>query len=263
MYLEEFEKLINEGEKEFNKTDFMNAFRSFGKALKLAQENEDQYGIADAYMHLGNVYLFKKQYKFSLESYEKAYEISIAIENYDLLAPCINNLINVYIETQDYERANHLIKKGLDLFNKENDMKRYGILLSNYSSLLFNQKKFEEAELILKSSEESLKDVDLQQVHGNIQYGLGQVYQQMNDIEMSVFHYMRALKIGEQLGFPELAGDSALNLGYNYGKLKNPQKGKEFYIKSLKLYSLCENPKNKWMVERNLRAMGINPHEII
>lgn len=213
-------------------------------------------------MHLGNVYLSKKQYKFSLESYEKAYEISIAIKNYDIIAPSINNMINVYIETQDYEKANEFIKKGLDLFSKENDMKRYGILLSNYSNLLFDQNKFEEAELILKSSEESLKDVDLQQVHGNIQYALGQVYQQKNELELSVFHYIRALKIGEQLGLPELAGDSALNLGYNYGKLNNPQKAKEFYIKSLKQYSLCENPKNKWMVERNLRTMGINPHEI-
>ena len=263
MHIEDFEKLINQGENEFNKTDFMKAFRSFGKALKLAQENEDQYGIADAYMHLGDVYLFKKQYQFALESYEKAYEISIATQNFNLLAPCINNIIGVYIETQDYEKADSLIKDGLELFNKSNDMKRYGILLSNYSNILFNQKKFKEAELILKSAEESLKEVDIRQVHGNVQYGLGQVYQQMNDIEMSIFHYQRALKIGEQLGFPELAGDSALNLGSNYGKLRNLQKAKEFFVKSYQFYSLCENPKNKWMVERNLRAMGINPHEII
>ena len=126
------EELMLKGENALNKNDHSSAFRYFGLALKESQSHNDQYGIADAYMHLGHIYFFKNQNQYAKESYAKTFNIAMEIKNYELFASAVNNLLNVHIQNKEYSMAEKIFQKALETYTESDDKIRLAKLKSNY-----------------------------------------------------------------------------------------------------------------------------------
>lgn len=204
-------------------------------AVKQANNQNDDYEIANASVALGLIYNRLKDYELALELFSNAYLIRTKTEDYFAAASTLNLIARSYSLKKDRKQAEEYYMKSLDLREKIND--KNGIpwtfmgLASLYEEFNQYQKAIENYKKAL-SLDESNKQCSLLSYHG-----LGRVYRQLKDYDNSYLNLQKAISIAElynskPLMFPiysslskyyENIGDYKLSLDYykKYHDLKN------------------------------------------
>ncbi|EAY28306.1 serine/threonine protein kinases, putative [Microscilla marina ATCC 23134] len=129
----------------------------FKQAFEVAQQIGDQKSLGLVYKDLGIFYRKKKQCNQSQEYLHQAKAIFTSLKNYRHLSSSQIALGQTYYDCGEYQKAQHVLEKGLELAKKKGDIKAngYSILSATYAKLGDYQKAYEN-HLLFKATTDSL-----------------------------------------------------------------------------------------------------------
>ncbi|MEO5944181.1 MAG: tetratricopeptide repeat-containing sensor histidine kinase [Ferruginibacter sp.] len=185
-----------------------------------------KYGIAFMYLTKG-ILLNDAGESSALDYFQKAYEMSLSINDLEGVSQAVSDIGNVYYRQSDYTQAMEWYLKSLQIGEKAKNDITIGAAYANISSLYYTQKNY------LKSFEYAQKSLDHFQKTGDqerIALGLsfvGDAYVQLHDTAQAKVFYDRALKIYEaknnKTGMASLYSQIAVLFYPDYKKINEYQ----------------------------------------
>ncbi len=115
------------------------AFDNYFKSLKLAEQINDKKGITIALNGMGNVFLNTEQYDKALHYLKKALTIETEVENPRGQEYGLANVGEVFLYKKQYDSAYHYFSKSLELSLK-NPRKESTAIKYNFFGLLYQKK---------------------------------------------------------------------------------------------------------------------------
>ena len=187
-------------------------------------------------MNRGNLDEAERFYQDSLKAHQDLYG-----EDHQEIAPCLNNLGNVYYHKGNYKKAEECFERSIHIYKEY-----YGENHAAIATAMCNIGMVNKMMGNLKKAEDFYKkSLEIQQNlfgenHLSIATSLnnlGELYESL-DLTISVDYYLKSLKIRENLlekNHSDIA-DSLNNLGGVYLKLENWPKAEEYFWNSLDIY---------------------------
>ena len=112
--------------------------------------------------------------------------------------------------------------KAYDLSVKINDLFIQGMLLNNIGLIKFHNKQYEQALEDFKEATKISEKIDNVRLAFNLQNNLGLVYEQLGMLEKSIRYYKKILKMARNIGFPYSKAIAHINLAETYKLNKEP-----------------------------------------
>jgi signal transduction histidine kinase len=135
-------KILNEISEKLEYTDLETAIKYGEYSLKLAQKNNYQKGIGDAYNNLGLLYFSKSDYVRSLKSIYKAIDTYDKLGNPLSLSFAYNNLAFIYIVQKKYDKGIDFYLKALELNIQLKNNEKTASILNNIADAYLQKKDY-------------------------------------------------------------------------------------------------------------------------
>ena len=171
--------------------------------LQPDEKNSLQFREVDLQIKIGYIFHMQCKYSFAKDYYEKAYKSAAVLGNDSLIAESSFNLGEINLENGKYVDAINAYDKALELFHKINYTN--GIIWTHL--------------------------------------GLGIVYRECGNTDLSKSHYFEAKKISEQNGDPYLVGMCNNNIGNLFGQIRDYSSAIKYLKLALKNFEESGNEK--------------------
>jgi len=139
--LEEANKRIETGIKEFKKQSFAEAEKDFYWALDSYILLDNREGQAAVFLSLGTLYLTQAKMKEAFSMFKKALDISVELNNHPLRIDALSSLAGLYLLTEELSEATEAISQGLELAKEAGLKRRKATLKLGDVSKITGQKK--------------------------------------------------------------------------------------------------------------------------
>ncbi|MDB5144167.1 MAG: tetratricopeptide repeat protein [Mucilaginibacter sp.] len=148
--------------------DYLNALSYYKRAKNLL-------GEAKVYNNIGNLYL-TIDYDQSLDYLQKGLNIALEVGNKKMIASAYLNMGNVYYWKKNFSRSLDYYNKSRDLFTKLNDAVNSIIILQNVGVIYWKLKQYDKAEQLLLQANREAKNKDLNTSIAKIDLSLSSLY---------------------------------------------------------------------------------------
>ncbi|MEI6576580.1 MAG: tetratricopeptide repeat-containing sensor histidine kinase [Bacteroidota bacterium] len=259
---------------------------------KLAQKLSFAKGICKSYLSMGSCYYVKSDYEKALLNFNKALDISEAINDKSTSATIYLNLGNLSFNQSDFPKTIDFYNKALKALEASREFGRFASVYGNLGNVYLVKGDYPKSlDYQLKSLESAEKSNNLK-VQGNALVGIGNVYSRIPDYPKAIDYYYKSLKIFELSGnkkgsaysygsvgviyyrqknyknaidnfclaekFSILVGDKRgtgityTNIGNIYTDQKLYKKALEYHLKALSVFKLCNSRSNIASAQNNL-----------
>jgi signal transduction histidine kinase/DNA-binding NarL/FixJ family response regulator/tetratricopeptide (TPR) repeat protein len=217
----------------YQDVDFSKSISIGDDAIKMAEENKNDFWKAKFYTVIGNVYHKKSDYNTAISYFEDAKEILLNYNDTGTILTIYNNLGTTYSDVGNYAKSTELLFEGLKIAeesNSENDIAR---IANNIGLNYYYQSEYNTAliyyNIALKIREKKEDKQGVALAYNNI----GIIYYFLEDLEKVVDYFHKALSIYEELG--DIRGQSLpfYNIAEIYFEQKRYEDALEYYNKSL------------------------------
>lgn len=208
------------------------------QGLELANELDDQYGIASLLNVEGKIFAIRKDYEKALASRRKSFKIFSTIGARTYMVVVANNIAVILNSLGRYEEALIALEKALEIENEIGAKYRIGNLYHNIGKTLLRMNKKEEA---LRYIDKSL------QIHNAINHFFGEAaafhargvcLEHMDKNQEAIQSYEASLKISDSIGYHLGMLNNFKALGNAHSKLLKENEACtaiEWYIRALAL----------------------------
>lgn len=173
---------------------------SYGKkAIELSIRLNNTQLLARANTALGNVYYEKGAYGLALQSYSGA--LSRCIEEFDneFVAGCLNNIGKVYRKLGLYDLANVKFEQAIALYSDENDISGIASSHLNLGVSSFKMKDYDQAMQSFNTVLDTPYKELDQSMRATTYKNVGNVFLQKGEYTMAAEFYQRAFNIYERI----------------------------------------------------------------
>jgi two-component system NarL family sensor kinase len=136
-------------------------------------------------------------------------------------------------ETENADSAFFYYKKGKELSDKLNYVKGIAAYVSYSIVILNNQGKFKEALKLCNDLLEVLEKGSSKKELASAYINAGSEWQYLSDLETAADYYLKAVKLGEEIGNKKIQRVANNNLASVFNSLQQYDKGKQYAEKSL------------------------------
>ena len=172
---------------------------SYKQALTIFRKLEDRQGEGIALDNIGNVYQSWEQYEEALTAHKQALTIFRELGDRHGEGRALGNIGNVHETLRQYQKALTTHKQALTIFRELGDRNGEGNVLNNIGVVYVNVGQYQNASLAFQDSlsiHEALGGLDSLWL---AQRGLASVEVRLNQSEIAINHYEKALDTIEQL----------------------------------------------------------------
>ncbi len=211
------------------------------KSLAIAEEMNNQEGIAALSNSIGTVYHRQGYIETATEYYLKNIQIKEDLNDFKGLSIGYNNLGLMYQEEDDYDQAIIYFNKGLNAAKEINYEKG---LAYNYSSigLVFNhEKKYDEAFEAFFKTLEIVEKIGLNEMLSNVYYNLGRIRFEQGKTSKAYPYALKNFKVSKDLGYPDNIKVAAQLLGQIYEEQGKGLKALEMFRLSIQMRDSLTN----------------------
>jgi tetratricopeptide (TPR) repeat protein len=185
----------------------------YDKALNYIQKSFYYYSkinniekVIELIIDEGNIYLFKGLYEIALNKYRQAYSFysQLSYKALGIESRILYNISTCYHRLKDREKALKYAEEVLKVDEQLKDVKRYAESLVKYASTLILNKKYTEAEEILKKANLLLNEEKDRKTQAFLENNLGCIYMESGNYIKAYKHLIKAKQIKEDMDLDEL-----------------------------------------------------------
>lgn len=135
------------------------SYKSLNTYIEFTKNNFPEY-IYDAYFFAGTFYLSNKDFKKSLDYYQRSLEIAKKSKNKQQVANSKMFIGNIYSETKQYEKAKSFFNEAKNYFEEHQLNNNLQMLYYYYSDINYNQKDYINALFYINKALKLTKEKD-------------------------------------------------------------------------------------------------------
>lgn len=169
--------------------------------MSLSQELDSTFYLHKAYLEKGNALTKKGDLNEALENYLRAAEISLELDDENILGGIYVSIAGVYHNMQHHENTVLYYKKAIDLFesNKKVDSTYLGIANLNLGMEYLRVKQADSALIYLKESEPIFKHLNYEKGIAYAKGNIGMAFFLKNKRKQAEIHLDQAIEMLEPL----------------------------------------------------------------
>ncbi|TYQ24099.1 CHAT domain-containing protein [Pseudanabaena sp. UWO311] len=229
----EAEQLLKLGDEQYEKSQFQEALQTYGKALKIYQQNKDRKGLGNSQRKLGNIYNALGQYQKAIEYLEQALEIARQVDAQESEGRTLNNLGNTYSYLGQYQKAIEYYQQSIIITKQIGDLKGQVIAQGNLGSAYDLIGQYQKAIAHYQKSLDINRQIGYRSGEARALNNLGIVYNYLKQYQKAIEYYQQSLVIAKQIKNTIIEGEIINNLGNTLIALGQYQKAIEYYQQSL------------------------------
>ncbi|MBB3967958.1 tetratricopeptide repeat protein [Mucilaginibacter phyllosphaerae] len=158
------------------------------KSLAIAQKLNDKQLIGSSYLNIGNVYYRKKSFYQALTYYDKGNSIFMSIKDTVNLIQALQNRGVIYFNLNQFDKAENLLLAA-NKAAKEMDLNK-PVASTNLTlaSLYIAQRRFDEAERIVREGQAYSKAVKDEKLESDYNYTIYQLESKRKNYERALYY---------------------------------------------------------------------------
>ncbi len=196
------------------------------RALSFFEQTTDTFSKAKCLTNLAVTYRKLNLEKEAFDSYFKALKLAEQINNKKGITISLNGMGNVFLNTEQYDKALHYLKKALTIETELENPRGQEYGLANVGEVFLFKKEYDSAYYYFnKSLLLSLKNPRKESTA--IKYNFfGLLYQKKKEYAKSINFYQKAIPDFEKYKNNRYLSNSLINIGINQLELKQFKKAK-------------------------------------
>lgn len=212
-------------------TDISNMLDCSYRALKIFREKDYVRGQGKALNLVGIAYFYGSIYEEALNCFFEADYLVSTIDDDSLKTSILNNIGEVYKESEIYDKAIEYYIRASNNVNEEHSVNQ-AVILTNIGEIYFHKKEFSKALKVYDKSYRILNNCSDMVSLGELENKIGKTYFALGDLEKAEICYLKSMEILEDINNKYYSIDTLLNLGNLYIK-DSFEKGLVFFKKAV------------------------------
>lgn len=223
------------------------------QSLKIFEEVNDEIGIADVHLSLGDICFFQKDYKKALEHHKKSYDLYSRNDYLVAISAVCYKVGLDYYELKDYAMALFYQQKSIDIIEKA-DLSPNSVTYLNIAQIYVFQKKYDKA---MEYAQKALKISQASQNKAGISQGhvvLSKLFSKEKNYAQAAEHGEKALLMAQEIDHASEISVAAKQLYEVYTMAKQGAKAAKMHELYLEAKSNLDNQESKnALLEQKLR----------
>lgn len=231
------------------KTDTIGMLDYSYKALQIYKEKANIAGQAKALNLIGVAYFYGSMYEDALKCFLEGEELSKSQDDKLLKISLLNNIGEVYRESEIYDRAIYYYEKAIAIID-DNYSSVHATILVNIGKVYFSRSQLSRALELYKESYDILRNLEDMISLGDVENEIGKIYSQMGDLIAAEQYYLQSINRLEKVNNKYYSIDTLINLANLYREKSN-ENALEYYKRAIS-YSEQVKSKKKLLNAYNL-----------
>jgi CHAT domain-containing protein/tetratricopeptide (TPR) repeat protein len=237
----EADRLFNQGNQQFQISQFEAAFQSWQQALTIYREIKDRSGEGAALGNLGRAYYDLGKYDKAIEFHLQALAILRETKNRQGEGAALGNLGNAYDSLGKYDKAIEFLLQHLAIAREIKDRLGEGNALGNMGVAYNSLGKYDKAIEFHLQSLAIAREIKDRLGEGNALRNLGIAYNSLGKYDKAIEFFLHSLAIVREIKNRLGEGQSLGNLGNAYYFLGKYDKAIEFHLQTLAIAREIKN----------------------
>ena len=220
------------------------ALNQLYECLKIFEEVEDEIGIADVHLSIGNICYYQRDYNKALEHHIKSLDLYVK-NKYEVAFSTINFKIGVdYNALKDYTKALQYLQKSIDLV-ENSDYEPNSVAYLNIAQIYIYQNKYEKALDYANKGLTIAKSMGNKVEMNHSHIILSKIFRLQKKNDLSISNSLEALKIGQEIEHPAEINMAAKQLYELYTETKQTEKANQYHQLYIETKSVLDNQESK------------------
>ncbi|MBE9187091.1 tetratricopeptide repeat protein [Microcoleus sp. LEGE 07076] len=241
----EADRLLEQGNQQFNISQFREALQSWEQALTIYREIGSREGEANCLGNFGTAYNSLGQFYKAIEFLEQSLEISRKIRDRLAEANSLDNLGISYYSLGQYQEAIKFYQKSLKISREIGDCQGKANSLGNLGNTYQALGEYDKVIEFYQNSLEIERKIGHRQGEASSLSNLGLAYNFLGQYEKAIEFHQLSLKISREIRNRQGKATSLGNLGLAYDSLGQYDKAIEFHQLSLEIEREIGNRKGE------------------
>jgi len=226
------------------------ALKYYLAAQKIYQDANNQDGVAKVINNIGNLYR-ESDYDEAIKNYETALSVAQKVRDEDLIATIYLNFGSIYYRKKNLNKALEYYEMSNVLFTKLNNQVNLIQCLQNKGVIYYNQNKLDTALVLLLKANAEAKAKDLNTAVASINLTLTSIFIAKNQFDKANYY------LEEGLGFAQLVGSQKLEYDYLLTRFQLESKRSNYKQALTVLYNIyrIDSIKNHTDVATSLKLL--------
>ena len=264
--LAEGDRLFQQGEAQFEVSQFQEALISFEAALEIYRNPEIQNLFPQQSRQLegrsltviGDIYQVQGRYDEALEYYQQALTIARDLGDRPGIGQALTNIGGVYAYWGQYQQALDFSTEALAIRQNIGDRAGVGETLTNIGGVYASLGQYQQALDFFSDALTILQDVGNRADEGAILNNIGFVYDRLGAYQQALSFYTEALAILQDIGDRAVESVTLNNIGVVYDRLGQYQQALSFYTEALAILQDIGNRSGEGTTLNNIGAVYDN-----
>ena len=229
----EADRLFQQGNQQFQISQFEAAFQSWQQALTIYREIKDRLGEGAALGNIGNAYYSLSKYEKAIAFYLQSLAIAKEVKDRRAEGQALGNLGNAYDSLGKYDKAIEFQLQSLAIAREIKDRLGEAQSLDNLGLTYDSLGKYDKALEFHLQSLAIGREIKDRFGEGQSLGNLGNIYDSLGKYDQAIEFYLQGLAIAREI--KDRLGEGAIlnNLAVAYGKLNRNQEAIISYQQAL------------------------------
>ncbi|MFC4633865.1 response regulator [Dokdonia ponticola] len=233
----------------FSVNDYPNAEKYANQLITKGEaQSELSDALIDGYFMKGLINDDQSYYSLAITNYNKADSLNSVKKGpnfHAYQAKLYNNLSIVFIQVEDFEKAEEYLKKTELNYKKDENKEGLYSVKQNFGYLKVEQGDYQKAIDILSETNTYYKELKMKHREGESNYLLGRAYYGLNQYRKAIQHLDRSLVAFKNAGDTLNSGLSHKYIGDNYLKINNVDSSAYHFKQALDIFNSLNAHRNQ------------------
>ncbi len=179
------------------RANYSEAVRYYYKALPIFEKYNDSIGLASSNNNIGNILIYQEEFEKAKKILRKAIAINIKLKRPRSIGHNYNILSRAYKADNEVDSLKYFLDKTLAYYKEANYEEGVHQVMSNISNLYVRQKRYNEALSLQLKNLEYVTRIQKKTSIVASHYNLAKIYIELKNHEKALFHINKSLNIAK------------------------------------------------------------------
>jgi len=223
------------------KAEYKKSLNYYNKAIELYKKGNNKKDVAKVIKNIGVIYSIKSEHKKALSYYKKSLNIYKEIGDNEGIAKNLTNIGILYFSLSNYDKAIENYEKALKVFEKLDDKYGLAIIYGNIGNIFNTQKNYKKALEYYKIALKNSEKIDNDREIARYLGSIGTIHNNTHDYKKGLEYNLKALKTYKLLDDKIGIAESMVDIGIAYENMNEYKKAETYFKKSIDIFKISES----------------------